>query len=69
MNLPPEFWTYLKVVLLVATVPAIVGFVIVLAENFARCRIDEMEGWRARQMKSGQKERGRQLRRPLRSEP
>ncbi|HEX4439005.1 MAG TPA: NADH-quinone oxidoreductase subunit NuoH [Thermoanaerobaculia bacterium] len=33
MNLPPEFWTYLKVVLLVATVPAIVGFVIVLAER------------------------------------
>ena len=33
MNLPPVFWTYLKVVLLVATVPAIVGFVIVLAER------------------------------------
>ena len=33
MNLPPLFWTYLKVVLLVATVPAIVGFVIVLAER------------------------------------
>jgi NADH:ubiquinone oxidoreductase subunit H len=33
MNLPAEFWTYLKVVLLVATVPAIVGFVIVLAER------------------------------------
>jgi NADH-quinone oxidoreductase subunit H len=33
MKLPPEFWTYLKVVLLVATVPAIVGFVIVLAER------------------------------------
>jgi NADH-quinone oxidoreductase subunit H len=33
MNLPPEFWTYLKVVVLVATVPAIVGFVIVLAER------------------------------------
>ena len=33
MNLPPEFWTYLKVVLLVALVPAIVGFVIVLAER------------------------------------
>jgi NADH-quinone oxidoreductase subunit H len=33
VNLPPEFWTYLKVVLLVATVPAIVGFVIVLAER------------------------------------
>src|SRR6476661_71137 len=32
-NLSPEFWTYLKVVLLVATVPAIVGFVIVLAER------------------------------------
>jgi NADH-quinone oxidoreductase subunit H len=30
---PPEFWTYLKVVVLVATVPAIVGFVIVLAER------------------------------------
>ena len=27
------FWTYLKVVLLVAIVPAIVGFVIVLAER------------------------------------
>lgn len=33
MNLSPEFWTYAKVVLLVATVPAIVGFVIVLAER------------------------------------
>ncbi len=33
MNVPPEFWTYLKVVVLVATVPAIVGFVIVLAER------------------------------------
>ena len=33
MSLPPEFWTYLKVVLLVALVPAIVGFVIVLAER------------------------------------
>jgi len=33
VNLPPEFWTYLKVVVLVATVPAIVGFVIVLAER------------------------------------
>ena len=33
MKLPPEFWTYLKVVVLVATVPAIVGFVIVLAER------------------------------------
>ena len=33
MNLTPEFWTYVKVVLLVATVPAIVGFVIVLAER------------------------------------
>jgi len=33
MKLPPEFWTYLKVVILVATVPAIVGFVIVLAER------------------------------------
>jgi len=33
VNLPAEFWTYLKVVLLVATVPAIVGFVIVLAER------------------------------------
>ncbi|MFY9550464.1 MAG: NADH-quinone oxidoreductase subunit NuoH [Thermoanaerobaculia bacterium] len=32
-NLSPLFWTYLKVVLLVATVPAIVGFVIVLAER------------------------------------
>ena len=31
--LPPAFWTYLKVVLLVALVPAIVGFVIVLAER------------------------------------
>jgi NADH-quinone oxidoreductase subunit H len=33
MNLSAEFWTYAKVVLLVATVPAIVGFVIVLAER------------------------------------
>ena len=33
MSLSPTFWTYLKVVLLVATVPAIVGFVIVLAER------------------------------------
>jgi NADH-quinone oxidoreductase subunit H len=33
MTLSPLFWTYLKVVLLVATVPAIVGFVIVLAER------------------------------------
>ncbi len=33
MKLSPEFWTYLKVVVLVATVPAIVGFVIVLAER------------------------------------
>ena len=33
MNLSPEFWTYAKVVLLVATVPAIVGFVVVLAER------------------------------------
>jgi NADH-quinone oxidoreductase subunit H len=33
VKLPPEFWTYLKVVLLVATVPAIVGFVVVLAER------------------------------------
>ncbi len=33
MNLSPEFWTYAKVVLMVATVPAIVGFVIVLAER------------------------------------
>ncbi len=33
MKLPPEFWTYLKVVLLVATVPAIIGFVVVLAER------------------------------------
>ncbi len=33
MTLSPVFWTYLKVVLLVATVPAIVGFVIVLAER------------------------------------
>jgi NADH-quinone oxidoreductase subunit H len=33
MNLSAEFWTYVKVVLLVATVPAIVGFVIVLAER------------------------------------
>lgn len=32
-NLHPLFWTYLKVVLLVALVPAIVGFVIVLAER------------------------------------
>jgi NADH-quinone oxidoreductase subunit H len=33
VNLSPAFWTYVKVVLLVATVPAIVGFVIVLAER------------------------------------
>ncbi len=33
MNLSPEFWTYAKVVLMVATVPAIVGFVIVFAER------------------------------------
>ena len=33
MTLSPLFWTYVKVVLLVATVPAIVGFVIVLAER------------------------------------
>jgi NADH-quinone oxidoreductase subunit H len=33
MRLTPEFWTYAKVVLLVATVPAIVGFVVVLAER------------------------------------
>ena len=33
MKLSAEFWTYVKVVLLVATVPAIVGFVIVLAER------------------------------------
>ena len=33
MNLSAEFWTYAKVVLLVATVPAIVGFVVVLAER------------------------------------
>jgi NADH-quinone oxidoreductase subunit H len=33
VRLPPEFWTYLKVVLLVAVVPAIVGFVVVLAER------------------------------------
>ncbi len=33
MTLPPAFWTYLKVVLLVALVPAIVGFVVVLAER------------------------------------
>jgi NADH-quinone oxidoreductase subunit H len=33
VKLSPEFWTYLKVVLLVATVPAIVGFVIVFAER------------------------------------
>src|SRR5689334_9955139 len=33
MNLSPEFWTYAKVVLLVATVPAIVGFVVVFAER------------------------------------
>jgi NADH-quinone oxidoreductase subunit H len=31
--LSAEFWTYAKVVLLVATVPAIVGFVVVLAER------------------------------------
>jgi len=33
MRLTPAFWTYAKVVLLVATVPAIVGFVVVLAER------------------------------------
>jgi NADH-quinone oxidoreductase subunit H len=33
VSLPREFWTYLLVVLLVAVVPAIVGFVIVLAER------------------------------------
>jgi NADH-quinone oxidoreductase subunit H len=33
VTLPAEFWTYAKVVLLVATVPAIVGFVVVLAER------------------------------------
>jgi NADH-quinone oxidoreductase subunit H len=33
VKLSAEFWTYVKVVLLVATVPAIVGFVIVLAER------------------------------------
>jgi NADH-quinone oxidoreductase subunit H len=33
VTLSPMFWTYLKVVLLVATVPAIVGFVIVFAER------------------------------------
>jgi NADH-quinone oxidoreductase subunit H len=33
VTLSPEVWTYVKVVLLVATVPAIVGFVIVLAER------------------------------------
>jgi NADH-quinone oxidoreductase subunit H len=33
MKLSAEFWTYAKVVLLVATVPAIVGFVVVLAER------------------------------------
>jgi len=33
VTLSPLFWTYVKVVLLVATVPAIVGFVIVLAER------------------------------------
>jgi NADH-quinone oxidoreductase subunit H len=33
VTLTPEFWTYAKVVLLVATVPAIVGFVVVLAER------------------------------------
>jgi len=33
MNLSAEFWTYVKVVLLVAMVPAIIGFVVVLAER------------------------------------
>ena len=33
MTLTPLFWTYVKVVLLVATVPAIVGSSIVLAER------------------------------------
>jgi NADH-quinone oxidoreductase subunit H len=33
VTLPREFWTYLLVLLLVAGVPAIVGFVIVLAER------------------------------------
>jgi NADH-quinone oxidoreductase subunit H len=33
VTLTPQFWTYAKVVLLVATVPAIVGFVVVLAER------------------------------------
>jgi NADH-quinone oxidoreductase subunit H len=33
MTLSPTLWTYLEVVVLVATVPAIVGFVIVLAER------------------------------------
>ncbi len=33
MRLTPEVWTYVKVVLLVATVPAIVGFIVVLAER------------------------------------
>ena len=33
MSLSAEVWTYIKVVLLVATVPAVVGFVIVLAER------------------------------------
>ena len=33
MRLTPEVWTYVKVVLLVATVPAIVGFVVVYAER------------------------------------
>jgi len=33
VTLSPEFFTYAKVVLLVATVPAIVGFVVVLAER------------------------------------
>ena len=33
MKLTQEFWTYAKVVLLVATVPAVVGFVVVLAER------------------------------------
>jgi NADH-quinone oxidoreductase subunit H len=33
VTLTPEFWTYVKVVLLVASVPAIIGFVVVLAER------------------------------------
>ncbi len=33
MTLPPLFWTYLEVVLLVAVVPAIIGFVVVLLER------------------------------------